>query len=396
MKTCIPHENWLSLFSSLKRESTPKGGGSMASCLVLLTLMLLVMASCNRRPLEVMEPTKTQLKLIVDWETHFGQKPNGMTVMIWGDGWTRPYVNSSNNVESMHLELDPGHYRVIVMNKSFSEYGTMRFFDTNDFDNITAHGTDITQYTNGPWDEGITYMPDPEMIGCAVDEFDVTEDMLLEQVTFYPYKEWINAHRYANTRWMQEPDGTYSTTVVAHKEVTKLNVWVRIKGIEYLRSMIGNISAMADGFQLSQYWRTTDERYMLFEREKWAQTYDTDTIGVGRMYYALPVFGLPHGKEYVAQRTEDNNVLTLYVTLVDGSTRTFTFNVGKEIKYRGLEENVYKDLDPELLIDLLMDLELELEIEIELPPVKPQSESSSGFDAEVDPWEDGGTIDIGL
>ena len=43
-----------------------------------------------------------------------------------------------------------------------------------------------------------------------------------------------------------------------------------------------------------------------------------------------------------------------------------------------------------------MDLELELEIEIELPPVKPQSESSSGFDAEVDPWEDGGTIDIGL
>lgn len=368
----------------------------MASCLVLLTLMLLLMASCNRRPLEVMEPTKTQLRLDVDWMTRYGQKPNGMTVMIWGDGWTKPYVSSTNNVESMHLELDPGHYRVIVMNKSFSEFGSIRFTDTDNFDLIAARGTDITQYQPGEWDEGIVYMPDPEMIGCAVDEFDVTEDMLLDQVTFYPYEEWIEAHRNVNTRWHYEPDGTYATEVQSMPETTHLNLWVRVKGLQYLASITGNISGMADGFLMGHYWRTTDERYMLFEKDKWSLTSASNPKGPGLLYYSLPVFGLPHGKEYLAQRTDDNNVLTLFVTLIDGSTRTFTFNVGKDIVYRGLEEDVNSNLDATLLLELLMDLELDLEIELELPPVEPKGDTSSGFDAHVDPWEDGGTVDIGL
>ena len=365
-------------------------------CFASILTIALLLAACDRRPLEVMEPQKAQLRLDVDWMTRYGQKPNGMTVMIWGDGWTKPFVSSSNNVESMRIELDPGHYRVIVMNKSFSEYGSMKFLNTDNFDEIVAKGTDITQYYNGSWDSDITYMPDPEMIGCAVDEFTVTEDMLLTQVNFYPYQEWIDAHRYADTRWYQEEDGVFSTTVTVRPETTRLNVWVRVKGLEYMRSMIGNISGMADGFLMSQYWRTTDERYMLFEREKWTFTTYTNPKGPGLLYYSLPVFGLAHGKEFVSQRTEENNVLTLYVTLVDGSTRTFTFNVGKEIVYKGLEDNINAQLEATLLLELLMELELELEIEIELPPVVPSSESSSGFDAHVDPWEDGGTVDVGF
>ena len=367
---------------------------------IIITLLAVIcFTSCNRRELEVMEPTKTQLRLDVDWMKYFGNKPNGMTVMIWGDGWMRPMVSSTNNVESMPIELDPGHYRILVFNKSFDEFGTIKFADTDSFENISARGTDITQYVNGPWDQGITYMPDPENIGCAVDEFTVTEDMLLEQVTFYPYKEWIN-RQYANTRWIQESNGVYSTKVDVKPEITHLNVYVHVKGIEYMSSIIGNISGMADGFMMSQVWRTTDERYMLFEREKWSLTSGDNPRGAGLMFYSLPVFGLPHGKELISQRTDDNNVLTLYVTLVDGSSRTFTFNVGKDITYRGLEDNVstelVRELDPTMMLDLIMELNLDLELEIELPPVKPKDESSSGFDAHVDPWEDGGIVDIGF
>ncbi len=117
-----------------------------------ILVLVLLLAGCNRRELEVMEPQKTQLRLDVDWVSKFGYKPNGMTVMIWGDGWTAPSVSSTNNVESMKIELDPGNYRMIVMSKSFDEYGSMRFRDTASFENISAHGADITQYYNGPWD----------------------------------------------------------------------------------------------------------------------------------------------------------------------------------------------------------------------------------------------------
>ena len=368
---------------------------------VLALLFALLLAACDRRPLEVMEPTKAQIRLDVDWMTLFGYKPNGMTVMVWGDGWTKPIMTSSNNVESMKVELDPGHYRILVINKSFDEYGSIKFTDTDDFDKIAARGTNITQYQNGDWDKGVVYMPDPEDIGVACDEFTITEDMLLEQVTFYPYEEWID-RQYANTRWIQESDGTYSTKVQVMQELTRMNVWVQIKGIENMRSMVGSITGMADGFFLSQTWRTSDERPMLFEADKWTVTGADSPYGPGRMYYSMPVFGLAHGKEYVAQRKDDNNVLTLCITLVDGSQKIYTYNVGKLIKYRGLEAGVSAELHTNLETSLLLELQLDLVIDVttvdeipDLPNVKPDK-GGSGFDAEVDPWEDGGTVDVGF
>jgi hypothetical protein len=372
--------------------------------------LLFVATSCDRRPLEVMEPTKTQIRIYVDWLKYFGVRPNGMTVMIWGDGWAKPYSTSTNTVEYVNIELDPGHYRIIVFNKSFDEYGSMKFTDTDDYEQLAARGTDITQYVNGEWDKNMLYMPDPEDIGVVFDEFEITEEMLLEQVNFYPYEEWIESHK-ATTRWQREEDGTYSMTVVPRPQTTKLNVWVQIRGIDNMRSMIGNITGMADGFYLSQVWRTQEERPMLFDIDKWSRISDGTFDKTGYMFYTMPVFGLPHGKEYIAQRTEDNNVLTLFIALKDGSTRTFSYNVGKLIRYRGLEENVNANIEAGVNIDLiadldttlLLDLELDLVINIDtvdeipdLPDVEPEPSSGSGFDAHVDPWDDGGTVDVGL
>ena len=91
------------------------------SVLIIAALTLLI-CSCNRRELEVMDPQKAQITLKVDWTTLFGYKPNGMTVMIWGDGWQKPYTSSTNSVDQVSLDLDPGHYRMIVFNKSFDEF----------------------------------------------------------------------------------------------------------------------------------------------------------------------------------------------------------------------------------------------------------------------------------
>ena len=386
--------------------------GSQIS-MVIIALVTLLFSSCDRRPLEVMEPTKAQIRIDVDWLTYFGARPHGMTVMVWGDDWVRPMSTSTNDVESVKVELDPGHYRLLIFNKSYDEFGSMKFADTDNYDLVSARGRDITQYVHGDWDKDINYMTDPEDIGVVVDEFTITEDMLLEQVNFYPYEDWIETH-YGNTRWVIEPDGTYSMTVVARPQITKLNVWVQIKGRSNMRSMTGNISGMADGFYLSQVWRTTDERYMLFETDKWSPFVEDETdTNTGYMFYTMPVFGLPHGKEYLSQRTADNNVLKLHIVLRDGSALDFTYDVGKIIRYRGLDEKLATrwltatraDIDANIDIDttILLDLQLDLVIDVDtvdkipdLPYVDPEPPSSSGFDAQVDPWEDGGTVDVGL
>ena len=369
------------------------------SILIIAALTLLI-CSCNRRELEVMDPQKAQITLKVDWTTLFGYKPNGMTVMIWGDGWQKPYTSSTNSVDQVSLDLDPGHYRMIVFNKSFDEFGSLRFTDTDSFENIAVRGRDITQYQNGQWDAGVTYMADPEDIGCAVEEFDITYEMLMNQVTLYPYEEWIDKQN-ATTRWTQDANGGYYTSVQIKPQITKFNIWVNIEGMEYLRSLTGSISGLADGFYITQGWRTMEERQMLLEPDKWSVTNESHPKGAGLMYYGINVFGLPHGKELVIDRPEGSNELILQATLIDGSTRTFTFDVGEDIVYRGIEgiidANIETELDADLFLELLMDLDLDLDIEIELLKVEPESGgTSSGFDAHVEPWDEGETVDIGL
>ena len=46
-------------------------------------------------------------------------------------------------------------------------------------------------------------------------------------------------------------------------------------------------------------------------------------------------FGLRHGKELLEQRVPSDNRLTLYYVLINGTTATYTYDVGTIIRYRG-------------------------------------------------------------
>jgi len=96
--------------------------------------------------------------------------------------------------------------------------------------------------------------------------------------------------------------------------------------------------------------------------------------------------------------------MKLNFTLRDGSEKTFLFNVGKLIHYVKYEPN-YMVYEPGSVLtqeDVVRELEIVLDLPyigdddvIVLPDVE-YSEKAGGFDAIVEPWEDGGTIDISL
>ena len=102
---------------------------------------------------------------------------------------------------------------------------------------------------------------------------------------------------------------------------------------------------------------------------------------------------MPYGKELISERLAADNILTFHITLVNGDVVEYAYNVGKNISYitpTGEEARIRYRED-------LHDLRLEIDLpeDIILPSVPDDTRSGAGFDAQVDEWEDGGTIDMG-
>ena len=322
--------------------------GVRTFCSFLLAVLALA-SGCDRRPLEVMEPMKATVRLEFDWETRYGFTPESMTVMIWRENSHNPIVNTTREVHSMQVELDPD------------------------------------------WDKGVRYMTDPEAIGVVSDSFTITDEMMLDQVTFHPYETWIK-QRLSDTRFFIDSNGVYILPLIIKPVITNLNVYVEVKGIKNLSSLTGSITGMADGFYLYSFDRTDLPRAMLLPTDKWTKYKEEVEHKTVYLYHQTSVFGLPHGKEHVSSRDEDFNVLTLYATLIDGTELIYTYNVGKIIRYRNLEEGMEfnNDMHLELELDLYVDINTVGEDNIPIfPDVDPSEQTDSAFEADVEPWQEG-------
>ena len=369
----------------------------MKRLLLLLTAAaaLLLGVSCERRPLEVYDYNYARLRLDVDWDTYFTETPSGMTVMIFDSLGQHPVTTVTNNVHQAFVTLPMGFYQAVVFNQSFDEFGSMHFENTGLHELIAARSTNIVTHESADWDRGVTYMREPEAIGVAIDTFSVTPAMLTENITLHPW-----------TRSVPEPqgDGLYVVRDSVYPMTSTLYIRVLIRGMQNMRAVEGSISGMADGFLLSQIWRTEQTGTLLLDNWRTNQVSDDGTEGW--ITTSTPTFGLPHGKELEAQRYDEDNVITLHFTLRDGTTRDFRYNVGKYIKYRN--EGHLVDANGNLIATLaisahaqvVLDLELVIEAPLfdvpVLPDVQPSGGGGGGFDAHVDEWEDGGTIDIGF
>ncbi len=355
--------------------------------IVLLMLVSAVMISCDRRPLEVYYPETARIRIDVDWMKEFGQMPTGMSLYFYPIEGGSPRTFLTNDVKSTYVDLTPGTYKVVIFNQSVDEFGSMGFRDPSDYTNFRAIARPLTTYQAEDWDAGTTYVRDPEAIGVALDTITITEEMLEEQLVFTDYRNRDKSHAVETTDYIY-----YETP---EPMTTKLTVNVHVRGLEYVNALKGNITGLADGFYLSQVWRHEDPGTLYLEtwRVRDKTRAEADTITDGYLTTNIATFGLRHGKELLSNRVEKDNELKLCFTLIDGSKKTYTFDVGRMIHYQNGE-----DIDGTAIYKRHAVIELDLTIVdlIEIPWVKGRGDGGSGFDAEVEPWEDGGTIDIGF
>ena len=360
------------------------GARLLAACLFLLFLL----QSCDRRPLEVIVSEKVKVRLVVKWRINFvdiyGTEPTGMTVMVWDSRGSLPIVETTND-DHVTLLLDPDEYHLIVFNQMEREYlPYMRFYQQASFHDFVARNTTYVSPTDH---QTYTHYPDP--IGVAVDTFLITRDMVMQDTTiFVPYEEYISS----DINLYTEKIHVYEIPEVPWPMTVNVNLLLNVRHRQSVKGIKASISGLADGFYLSRIIRTTEKATIEFDAKKWNfQKYGDERDSLGQITNATPSFGLPYGKELLSQRDSTDNVLNLSVTLVNDSVLSYTFNVGKHIRYitpEGREAEIRYRQD-------LQNLRLEIDLPdiIDLPVV--DGNAGAGFDAEVVDWDDGGIIDMG-
>ena len=361
---------------------------------LIASIAMLLLPSCNRYELELYSDGKADVHFTYDWDSLFHLRPDGMTLMLAHDGDSISYYDPTNSIFERTMRLASGRYLLTVMNRTFGEYGTMRFYQRQSHNDIFAVSNTYHISTETAWDNGRTYMEEPEKIGVAVDTFTVPHT--IDDLVFRNWQEDasdLSVH-------LEQPEVIMPMT-------TTLNIRVKVRGISYMRSMEGYVSGMADGFYLNQLWRRSEVGVLKLDRWERDRSYETAARvqpaadntpteeNVGWMTTSVETFGLPHGRELLRWRTPESNYILLHFTLIDGRTVDFSYYVGRNIRYEGDDGTleVFNRADVTLELDLVIDAPFYDEDEVPILPYA-QPEGSGQFDAEVEPWGDDENVDV--
>ena len=144
--------------------------------LIALTCLVSLFAACDRYDIELYYTGKAYVRVNVDWQTRFGETPTGMTIMLAKDGDSITFTDISNFVDYYDLELEPGTYKMLIFNRTPGEFGSMRFSQMKSFNDAFAYAQQL-QRTTDFWDVNVSYLREPEHIGCVVDTFTVLQEM---------------------------------------------------------------------------------------------------------------------------------------------------------------------------------------------------------------------------
>ena len=168
---------------------------------VVTALAFAAAMSCQRRPLYYMEGSGVKVIVKVIWKVEVypdGVKPSGITLFFFRNG--KYYMQETTaNVDSCAVQLEPGHYQLYMITQSPDEYGKMVFNNLVDFADasVSVVETELETkwYTRASEDENLIDNPEVMSAGVA-EEFDVT----IDDVVNYQYyqknaKQRINALR---------------------------------------------------------------------------------------------------------------------------------------------------------------------------------------------------------
>ena len=337
-------------------------------CLLLLGLL----ASCGEDSFLIRrgyyhdngEEKACLLRYNYDWTKYMQRNPSGMSVRLKGNH-TGEQTDLTNNVTRDEFVVDADTFKLMVFNLSPSEFGSLTFYNETDMDSIRVKVNPLYDHVNHAWEGDLTYAQEPETIGVGF-------------YTVVVSKENV------------ERGDTIERKVTVYPLLSTLHLNVHVMGLKNMKNLAASLTGMADGLYLSHPDLPTDTCNLYLDN--WTTTMDSDATN-GWMTTSVQCFGLPQNHRDLANRDSLLNTLKLAFTLRDNTQRLYTFHVGDLFHYDddGIDLSTQVSAYVSLNLRLVIDAGLP-DRTITLPDVIPSG--GSGFNAEVDPWDEGGNTDV--
>lgn len=361
--------------------------------------LLLVLTGC-RRDLWVYTDEMHHLLLKTDW-SEATEQPGGMTwwfISEDGSGYSRH--DKTGDVTSAWLSLPRGRYEGIVFDYSPEEYSHQEFVGMgNPNTALVRLLPSAYQPTSGDALFGAPAVPD-HLKSVPIQEetglYTVSAEPDIMNADTLRHKDIVTGLSEDHVLWTERDklEAKLDTQVLYAKPVPivwKLKVRVSVKGIQYMRNVRGTIVGLTDGCWLVPLRHTSSPCLQMLETWSMAMVNDS----VGQIATTINTFGLP----------DPGMPVSSAVTRADNATHyEYTKDLRLNLQFLLRDNKTYKDYhfdisDAAIIID---DMELIIQIDIpidypgapDLPEVDP--EGSTGFDADVSPWEEGGHADTNM
>ena len=403
------------------------------SKVIFLTVLVALAPSCLRRPLWVYTDEYRQVELITDW-SHCDRTPGGMTAWFSkNDKLGQNKRITTAEVEHTWLNLPNGWWSAVVFDYSPDEFAGQLFYSMTRPDSCyvrcrpsskqpEASSQNEHLYGAAALPEGISLGTNPATGYniLSADPDPMCADTL-HQVHIITGVEgdlilWEDQDTYASTLKTQ-------TFYAYPKPITwKLRVFVNVRGINYMANVKSTVAGMSDGNHLSVLRHTPDP--CLHPLTEWDVTGRNSSTNTGTLGCTIDTFGLPgedlsdkaietilSGKNsqsisdkayaYEIEPAGKPIQLNLQFVLRDEATvinyHFATTHTGPDTPY-DKDIRLYEMLlRPEYIRVFAEQRVIRIDIPIgaiELPYV--DAKDSAGFDADVTPWEDGDTVDVGF
>lgn len=342
-------------------ESNDNKWGHFVWPMVGMFVAMALYASCQRDHLYYETLTRDNVQLHIDWsKTAFAtshkdyattSRLNGVTVLAF-DSATRllkTELPPDADPVAPRLWLEPGTYDLIVMNDSRVELPGIVFHTDRLLEDCRASVTADTVYG--------TY---PDYLALST----------IPNVTFETPR---SAYYYERPEDYVVDVVTREIQTVQHAVTKKVNIKVRVKGINYCRGMqpsfmsglsrAVNLATREPGCEVAVY------AFNLVNRSFRGGGYTEADLSQSFSCFGFNPDNLRSGTQFE---------LTINFVLVDNSLFTFKADVKPQLE-QWLDDNT---------ATANLDLDINLDLEVDLPPTDPESTDIGGLVPETIPWND--------
>ncbi len=345
--------------------------------IICTCLLAALYSACERRPLTYDYYPYADLIIKVDWSESFSldNKPTGVSVWFYPKDGSKVIKTYSADVDNHKVALRAGEYDFVVFNMTPYELSsTIGFRGDEDLATLEVYSREALSSREPTQTRG-TLVEQPADFAVTVYRGLIVTQQMVDETT--------------KARDTKSKTGTSNITTVVEVTPQLANkrhaIKVRIKGFQNLadNGAYGELSGLAEGFLIDKgVPNSINARQKLVG---WTQKREEGEYSLGEITIEYTTWGLYNNTTFdVNDYDYWKGLLELILMLVDNKTKKeFSINLDKD------NLKIYQnDTNAEVNIEILIEIGFEDDESILLPDVEPSEGGASGFDPNVNPWDE--------